>query len=58
MSQITQYLGSVVPLAMFLGDASIGVDIIKNALPLEHLVDFFDGLGDTLHSSNMGQYKA
>ena len=27
-------------------------------LPFEHLVDFFDGLGGTLHCSKIGQYKA
>ena len=38
-------------------------NIVQNAFPppplsCEHLVDFFDGLGGTLHCSKIGQYKA
>ena len=59
--------GSVRGLAAALGvplvsKSAVFLNIVQNAfdpppLPFEHLVDFFDGLGDTFHCSKIGQYN-
>ena len=50
---------------MYLFTKSAVFNIVQNAfdpppppLRFEHLLDFFDGLGATLHSSKNGQLKA
>ena len=46
-----------VPLLQFFFNI-IQKPLIPRPLPFERLVDFFDELGDTLHCTKIGQYKA